>query len=285
MIFAFRRPSVVALALLLVSVPLGVIGCGGSEGDESESRSGSDTTSGGEGAMTTDEALGAYARSGSGGSGHSGGTVSSDGQTVTTDDGMAIEGILGTISDASVRSAMNANMDRFGDCFVNRYDAIPVLGGDAQLSFRIRQDGRVRWVHLTSSDVGDRETERCLLDVARRMRFSPGPTNGEAEVQETLGLETPDDVRPPLAWTTRNVASAIRSGRGTLSSCGAEGENLSVPAYIDPGGEVVAVGASIEPADPSVDSAAAMDCVAQAVAGWRFPNPGSYTAKATFDVR
>ncbi len=206
------------------------------------------------------------------------------GEPVTTEDGMEIEGILGTMAPATVSRAMAQRMDRFSACFAQRYDVLPVLGGAAQLSFRVRQDGTVRWVHLTESNVGDRETERCVLGVASGMRFSPGPVGGEAEFQDTLELQAPDDVRPPVTWQPSRLRATLREHGAALRLCSVPGDNLRVTVYVDPGATVAAVGASFVPTDPSVDSQAALDCVTQAVARWGFPDPGSYTAKVTFEA-
>lgn len=213
-----------------------------------------------------------------------GGATQPEGEPVTSEDGMAVEGILGTLPPATISRAMSEHMDRFSACFSQRYDVLPVLGGAAQLSFRVRQDGRVRWVHLTESSVGDRDTERCVLGVAAGMRFSPGPVGGEAEFQDTLDLQTPEDVRPPVAWQPSRLRATLRQHGAGLRTCSVPGDNLRITVYVDPGATVVAVGASFVPTDPEADSQAALDCVTRQVAGWGFPDPGSYTAKVTFEA-
>ncbi len=267
-----RRP----LAALALAAPLLITGCGGGETEaasEPVAASQEERTSGSESPTTPRES----SSSSSSGSPESG-------DIVTTEDGLEIEGILGSLAQSTITRAMQSRMGRFAACFETRYDAIPVLGGAATLAFRVRRDGSVRWVHLVASTVGDRETERCLLSSARGMRFSPGPQGGEAEFQDTLDLQTPDDVRPPVAWPASRVRTLLRRHGAALRACRASGEALSITAYVDPGGTLAAAGVAFAPEDPSGDSDEALDCVRRALDSWRFPDPGSYTAKVSFEV-
>lgn len=191
------------------------------------------------------------------------------------DDGVAIEGLMGTISPMAVERGIEPRMGAFLQCFSERYHAVEVLGGHIELAFRIRTDGSVRWVYPRRSTIGDRATERCLVEQAARIRFSR-PQGGEAEFAYPLELDPPDDVRPPLNWDSTYVEEHV--GARDVSSCGRG--SYSVTVYIAPGGRVLAAGASSE------DQGAAdhLDCVADAVSEWEMPDPGSYPAKVTFAI-
>ncbi len=193
------------------------------------------------------------------------------------DDGAQIEGLMGTISSDAVNRAMEARMGRFLRCFQQRYEAVEVLGGAIDLAFRVRLDGTVLWVHPRASTIGDRETERCIVEAARGTRFSP-PRGGEAEFSYPLTLDTPADVRPPLNWDASRVAEHVEQSRGELVDCG-PGPYV-VTLYIAPGGRVLAAGASTSDPERADD----LDCVARLVAGWSMPDPGSYPAKVTFSL-
>lgn len=195
----------------------------------------------------------------------------------SSNESVAIEGLMGTISSDQVERAVEPRMGRFLRCFSQRYDTIEVLGGRIELAFRIRVDGSVLWVYPRASTIGDRETERCILDVASRIRFSR-PRGGEAEFGYPLDLETPEDVRPPLNWEADRVATAVEGNRGELADCGRG--PFRVTAYIAPGGRVVAAGASAS-APEQVEQ---LDCVANVVQRWEMPDPGSYPAKVSFDL-
>lgn len=191
------------------------------------------------------------------------------------DDGVAIEGLMGTISTMAVERGIEPRMDRFLRCFADRYHAVEVLGGHIELAFRIKTDGSVRWVYPRASTIGDRATERCLVDQAAGIRFSR-PHGGEAEFAYPLELDPPDDVRPPLNWDSAHIEEHV--SRRDVSSCGRG--PYSVTVYIAPGGRILAAGASSEEQDRSAD----LDCVADQVAEWEMPDPGSYPAKVTFAI-
>ena len=191
------------------------------------------------------------------------------------DDGVQIQGLMGTMDADDVRNTLEPKLGRFMRCFSRRYDDIEILGGHIHMGFRVDVEGNVLWVYPTDSSIGDRQTEKCLLDTAAAIRF-PRPRGGEAEFGYPLHLDPPEDVRPPVHWEASSVASTVEANRGTLSSCGA---GYTVTVYIAPGGQVMAVGASSEQTN-----AEGIDCVTEAVSGWAMPDPGSYPAKVSFSL-
>lgn len=193
------------------------------------------------------------------------------------DDGVAVEGLMGTISTLAVQRGMEPRMGRFLSCFANRYDDIPLLGGEILLSFRVRVDGSVLWVFPKESTIGDRETETCILEQAAGIRFSR-PQGGEAEFTYPLMLDPPEDVRPPIPWGSNEVAEAVDAQRDSVRECGRG--PYQITAYINRGGRVMAAGASTTELERADD----LDCVSRAVEGWDMPDPGSYPAKATFSL-
>ena len=186
-----------------------------------------------------------------------------------------VEGLMGTISSAAVQRGVEPKMGRFLRCFTERYHAVEVLGGHFEMAFRIARDGTVLWVYPRASTIGDREAERCLLDVAATIRFSE-PQGGEAEFAYPIDLDPPEDVRPPTFWDHSRVADSVQR-QASRMSCGG---HYSVTVYIEPGGDVVSAGVSSR----EQVSAEQLDCVSEAVVGWTMPNPGSYPAKVTFEL-
>jgi hypothetical protein len=193
-----------------------------------------------------------------------------------------IEGILGTLSADEVRRGLEPRMRRFATCFSRRYDEIEVLGGELLMGFRVNREGRVLWVRPVRSTVGDRETERCLIDVAAEARFRP-PRGGEAEFTYPLMMELPEGVRPPLSWgPERMQASVARFGEGLLEECRPAGEpgGYVVTAYVERPGRILAVGVTTD--NPELTDT--LDCVADSVRGWETATPGSYPARVQFEV-
>jgi hypothetical protein len=196
-------------------------------------------------------------------------------------DGVAISGLMGTISAEFVRDTLQLRQDRFLRCFTQRLDDVSVLGGTIELAFRVRVDGTVRWVYPRRSTVGDRETERCILEVASTVHFRR-PNGGEAEFSWPFEVGLADDVRPPLNWGPERIAAPLASANGLAARCRAPGtqSTFAVTAYVGAGGRVLAAGAAAS----DVEGLPAIDCVLDAVRAFQAPDPGAYPAKITFDV-
>ena len=196
-------------------------------------------------------------------------------------EGVSISGLMGTISAEFVRDTLQLRQDRFLRCFTQRLDDVSVLGGTIELAFRVRVDGTVRWVYPRRSTVGDRETERCVLEVASTVHFRR-PNGGEAEFSWPFEVGLADDVRPPLNWGPERIAAPLASANGLAARCRAPGtqSTFAVTAYVGSGGRVLAAGAAAS----DVDGLPAIDCVLEAVRAFQAPDPGAYPAKITFDV-
>lgn len=195
------------------------------------------------------------------------------------DDGSSITGLMGTIRPDQVDNAMEPRMQQLFACVEPRMRDVEFLGGEVRLSFRIHVDGTVAWVFPLQTTLGDRQAERCVLDVASRARFAR-PRGGEAEFTWSFGFDPPDEVRAPTSWDARHIGEALMEGAPDLAQrCGVRGARVT--AYVAPGGRVIAAGAS----SPDADSLSSIDCVIDAVRALEMPDPGSYAAKVTFLVQ
>lgn len=195
-------------------------------------------------------------------------------------DGMQIQGLLGTLSPDEVQRGLEPRMDKFLRCFAKRYEDLEILGGRIEFAFRVKVNGRVRTVYVKQTSVGDRETERCLLEVAASARF-PMPHGGEAEFSWPLELDPPEDVRPPVTWTEEQVTEVVEANLEALREACSLTSEVAVTAYVGRRGRVLAVGG----ATGAEGGDTLLDCVADGVRAWEMPNPGSYPAKVTFQLK
>lgn len=206
---------------------------------------------------------------------------STEGDEEPREDGVQIQGLMGTLNPQDVELALEPKMQRFAQCFASRYGDLELVGGHFQMSFRVGRDGGVEWVFPRRSTVGDRETERCLLDVARRTRFRQPRGGDAAEFNWSLDFDPPDDVRPPFNWDAERAGNTlVELGPEVLSQCrpGGVRARYLVTAYVAPGGNVMAAGAAAD----APEAAESLECVSQAIREWELPDPGSYPAKITF---
>jgi hypothetical protein len=195
------------------------------------------------------------------------------------DDGAQITGIMGTIPREAVERTLNPRTERFLRCVEQRLGAVPYLAGSVRFAFRIRTDGSVAWVHAAQTDMGDRATEQCVLEIARAARF-PAPRGGEAEFTWSFSLEAAEGVQPPQPWTSASLGERAADVAVVAQECGVHGA-YRVTAYVEPGGRVLAAGGSA----PSADLQPTLDCVLERVRAWTMPDPGAGAAKITFTVQ
>lgn len=193
---------------------------------------------------------------------------------------MQVTGIMGTIPERKIRATLEPLLPSFARCFARGAAEVEFIGGHMEFYFRVGLDGRVEWVYPRASEVGHRATEQCLLDLAKEARF-PGPKGGgAAELGWGFDFDPSDGVRPPVAWGAEHAQSVRPQVRALANDCGLDEGTLSVTAYVSPGGQVLAAGASAD----SQASADKIDCVVDAVRTWTLADPGSYAAKLSFPV-
>lgn len=194
--------------------------------------------------------------------------------------GMEVSGLLGTIPERKVNAALEPKLGSFQRCFARGAQQVELIAGGMEFYFRVGADGAVQWVYPRSSSVGHRATEQCLLSAAASARF-PEPQGGDAaEFAWSFEIDPAEDIRPPVQWEASQVAPVLAESASTLDGCALDAGGLLVTAYVAPGGQVVAAGASAS----SREAAEQIDCVLAAVAAWSLPDPGSYAAKVSFSV-
>ncbi len=195
-------------------------------------------------------------------------------------DGFEVQGLRGTLPRQAAQQVLGARMDDFVACVTTRRARNELIGGATRLDLVIALDGSVRVARLLTSDLGDRDSERCLLRIAGALRF-PAPTGGEANVQDTLRFPLDADVRPGLSWRAERVTASASAALARIPArCRMGAGAVQVTAYVGPGGELLTAGAYATA--PELD--AKLDCVLGAVADLDFPEPGSYPAKVSFEV-
>jgi hypothetical protein len=194
------------------------------------------------------------------------------------EESLAVSGLLGTLSQQEIQGALEPKLPKFLRCATQRRAQLDVLAGALTMRFNVAVDGSVDHVQPAESTIGDRETERCMLEVAKATRF-PAPHGGEAEFRWPLELPPDTDVRPPVELLPDPGHEPLVQGRPDLhAKCG--GGPVLVTAYVDPSGQVLAAGvAASELATPSE-----LDCVAEGVRAFQFASPGSYPGKLSFPL-
>jgi hypothetical protein len=187
---------------------------------------------------------------------------------------------LGSIDPGAVKQAFSALDDKFTGCQKQGLDRIEVLAGSVKFFVRIGEDGAARYSYLEGSELGDRETEKCLLGVVMAARW-PKPDGGEAEARYEMELPL-QSTRPASDWSPDKVAGALGKRGDAIDKCKA-GASASFHAtmYVGPGGKVLGAGV----ATSAKDGEDHLDCLAEVLRKMKgLPSPGSWPAKVGFDL-
>ena len=187
---------------------------------------------------------------------------------------------LGTVDPVAVQGTFRRLGEQLVDCQSRGLARVEVLSGALKFFLRIGADGSAKWAYLEESDIGDRDTERCLLAVAMSARW-PKPDGGDAEARYTMELPL-QATRPPSDWPADKVAAALGRHGDAIDQC-KTGANASFRAtmYVGPGGHVLAAGI----ATSSKDGESSCDCLANELLRMKgLPSPGSWPAKVSFGL-
>lgn len=207
-------------------------------------------------------------------------------------------------------------------CHKQARGRLEYITGDVKMFFRIDASGKVKYSYFEDTNLGDRETEKCILDAFAGGDW-PKPIGGEAEVRNGFGW-TPGDERAPAPWTADKVTSALEKDKDVKEAVGKCKAGVSgdfkVTAYVEPGeiekpappeppppaGKKPAgkpdpkktppkKPAADEPehggkfkaigmSAPNKDAAAQIDCLVDALKMLPLASPGSYVAKVSFTL-
>lgn len=187
---------------------------------------------------------------------------------------------LGGVDPKAVKRAFGALDDKYMECQKRALDRLELVAGNVKFFLRIGSDGSAKWAYLEESEIGDRETERCLIDVVMAARW-PKPDAGDAEVRYTMELPL-QAARPPSDWTPDKVAGALGRNGDAIDKCKAgAGTTFHATMYVGPGGKVLSAGVAMS----SKDAEESANCLAKTLVKMKgLPSPGSWPAKVTFPL-
>jgi hypothetical protein len=202
--------------------------------------------------------------------------VEPDDSAAEAGQGMAVEGILGSIPEHKVARVMERNMEGLEECYGDALDTLDVIEGAFELVIVVDLDGSVYQTYMRDGDLGSLEAESCMLGKVARYSF-PKPGGGRAEVSHALELEAPYDPPEPSDWSGAQLAGVVDQHRDDLERCLGGRIGVQLTVYVGSGGRVVSSGATAS----EFEMYEAARCLAEAAAAWEFPDPGDKTAKAS----
>jgi hypothetical protein len=186
---------------------------------------------------------------------------------------------IGGLNEADVERAFNKLSGDIEGCFATGSARVSALGGRFKMKVRIDGEGSLRWAYLAESTLGDRDTEKCLLDAARAKTW-PKPVGGEGLAEKSFEIESP---QAPTALDEERFKPAIKLARKETAKCrkaGAWGV-FQATTYLRGDGRVLAAGIS----PPNEKGEDVVDCMAKALKKLRFGSVGRKTGKLSFELR
>jgi hypothetical protein len=190
-----------------------------------------------------------------------------------------VESEIGALDEAAVTRTFGECVDAFQRCLDDGARRVELLGGSVGFRVKIGAGGRVLHAYLESSTLGDRATERCLLDAVRGRRW-PEPVGGQAGIaRKGFDFDAPD-VRPPEPWEADRVAGTLRGLSRGIDACTGGARGFTATLYVGTDGKALGVGM----APPDEAGEGAVDCLVRVLGDARWPSPGSWPAKVTFSL-
>src|SRR5262249_18958432 len=152
-------------------------------------------------------------------------------------------------------------------CYDEAAARMQYLGGRIELKLRVGPTGAPSSVYVVSSTIGNYDTERCVLSVARDLHF--GRPHGGSEAEFTYPIEVRAR-RPVQTWEEARVSPSVARHRKDVRECKAKSANglppsLALTMYVAPGGKIASAGLS---ADAPLDEAFA-SCLVGKTRSWR----------------
>ncbi len=227
---------------------------------------------------------------------------------------------LGSIDEKKVQQTFaSLTQGPVETCHKKGRDRVEFLTGDLKVFLRVDGNGKVRYGYFESTTLGDRETEKCVLEVYKNATW-PKPEGGEAQVQYSFGWG-PGGEREPTSWSSDKVTTALveqKDVKKEVDRCkgnvkgdfkvtayveAAEPSSSTDPSPTEPASAKAKPKAAAAPAPakhgkkdkepggrfkaigiapPDKDGAEKLDCIVDALRPLELPSPGSYAAKVAF---
>ncbi len=188
---------------------------------------------------------------------------------------------IGALPEEETVHAFQGSFEPIQSCFIAGSKRLEFLSGEIAFNVVVGSDGSAKDVFAERSTLGHRETERCMFDALRKVRW-PKPVGGPIGIaQNGFVFEMADDVRPPLQWDDLDVDALLTEHADAVAECkGQHRGRYTATVYVDTDGRAMSAGI----APPDKHAEAASDCLTNVLSEVTYPSPGSWPAKVTFSL-
>jgi hypothetical protein len=191
-----------------------------------------------------------------------------------------VQAEIGGLDADKVDATFSKALGSIKKCLNQGAKRVEFLGGGVAFFVKIDLEGKAIHTHLERSTLGDRTTEKCMLD-ALRSRDWPKPVGGEVGLaRKSYDFDMLNDVRPPTEWSSEEAGPGLDKINGKIAECKHGKGGFEATFYVDTEGNVLSAGAT----PPDEEGEESVDCIVEALKGGTFPSPGSWPAKVTLSL-
>jgi hypothetical protein len=187
---------------------------------------------------------------------------------------------IGGLNEDKVNSAFESSLSGLERCLQQGSSRVEFLGGSVSFFVKIDASGKVDGAYLEKSTLGDRDTEKCMLDALRTRKW-PKPVGGEHGLaRKSFDFDPPNDVRAPADYDEGHLNKGLGKISDKLASCKGSKGSYEATMYVATDGSVLSAGVT----PPNEDGENSVDCLVSTLKSASFPSPGSWPAKVTFTL-
>lgn len=186
---------------------------------------------------------------------------------------------IGGLNEEAVARSFERMNDAVQNCFATGTGKVSALGGHIKMKIRIDPQGALRWAYLAESTLGDRDTEKCLLDAARAKSW-PLPVGGDGLAERSFDVEPPSPVKDLDAKKYKRALALVSKETSKCRKNGTWGKVFRATAYLRYDGLPITLGI----APPNEKGEDVIDCMVKIIKKIKFGGIGRRMGKLTFDL-
>lgn len=187
---------------------------------------------------------------------------------------------IGGLNEEAVTRSFERMNDDVQNCFAKGTSKINALGGHVKMKLRINPQGALRWAYMSESTLGDRDTEKCLLDAARAKSW-PLPVGGDGLAERGFDVEPPSPAKDLDPKKFKIALALVSKETAKCRKKGTWGTVFRVTSYLRYDGMPITVGM----APPNEKGEDVIDCMIKIMKKIKFGGIGRRIGKLSFDLR
>jgi hypothetical protein len=187
---------------------------------------------------------------------------------------------IGGLNEEAVARSFERMNDDVQTCFAKGTTKVSAFGGHVKMKLRIDPQGALKWAYMAESTLGDRDTEKCLLDVARAKSW-PQPIGGDGLAERAYDVDPPAPAKDLDSKKFKVAVALVNKETAKCRKKGTWGTVFRVTAYLRYDGLPITVGI----APPNEKGEDVIDCMIKIIKKVKFGGIGRRMGKLGFDLR